>query len=260
MFFVLCIALAQLWVSEALMVTITNRTTGDMLWTFSFPHELADYGPQEYQSSSFPVTAALVEGIPVNQCTPSPNQTNIDMLNSIVLFRAGCCHYDDGEQPSPPECWYEQRTILAQAAGAVGVVVGNCGSDGTNSTLWMGAESNDVVNIPTVSVDCSTWEYLHQRLSTYTAIVTISQDGEVNPYEIPVSDNDHSALWLAVFYGSFGGVIVVIIIWAICVAYRLKRPRITQMPLPLPTPAPVLVNVVPILPTSAPVLMNVIPI
>lgn len=172
-----------------------------------FDHTPADYGPM-YDVLS----VGLVIADPIDQCIP----TNTTYFNaSAVLFRANCCH---GAEVPTGDCFYDQRTAIAQLNGGVMAIIVNCDSigEGYNDPLVMGPAPWPVLNvsqftIPSISVGCDTLGAIYKMQPPIN--ITLNKDGESWYWiddQIPGA-GPKIPWWIFFIWGSTGIVLIYVV-------------------------------------------------
>ena len=198
-----------------------------------FQHTPADFGPQPPPA----VTALMVVSTPIDACGLA-NAT--DFAGLAVLFRADCCH--NGAVPSG-DCYYGDRSVIAQLGGGVLAIIANCGSDGTDDPVDMAAPALPLpfapnittVTIPSVSIGCDS--FLAIMGMTGPVRVTADDRGAVWTWDVIVDVSSSQNPLLPGVWVCFG-IVFVLAVWCVVRPFmcRSSTPIAAAPPARLPRP------------------------
>ena len=179
------------------------------LTEFHFDHTPALFGPG-YGAG---ISGRLVLARPLDACLPNLVDGSSWSNGSIVVFRADCCHV--GFDPVG-DCYFAQRSIIAQLYHASAAIIGNCNSPGNESIAMTApqlplsiAPNVTQITIPTVSVGCDFIEFVSSRSQSDSMWATIDgrDEVEIEYLAIDFTDGGYTMPWWAIMIVIFLGIV-----------------------------------------------------
>jgi hypothetical protein len=198
---------------------------------------------------------------PADQCWPanrSPTDSSpitseeVSILTTTfggraALFRAGCCH--TGSVPAG-DCFYGQRSVLAQLGGAAFVVIANCGSDPQldgdylNAPLPMSgpplplsiAPNLTSLTLPTISIGCDDWQTLVTMVVSGPVLLFLDSRGEIDEWTFTFVDENISTTQSPIVIAAIYSLVLIASMAMILISRWLYMCRLRSRVAPIPAP------------------------